>query len=92
MPGSHGEHIPPLGPVKPVLHLQADDPVLPAGELESAVIHHADQIHCTLFNGMLVDTNLRSIVESSFTLVPRRTALSLATYSLSSHARVERLK
>ena len=34
LPAAHAEHAPPLGPVKPALHVQAMAAALPAGELE----------------------------------------------------------
>ena len=43
VPAAHAVHVPPLGPVKPALHLQSEEASLPAGEVDPAMMpsrHH----------------------------------------------------
>ena len=39
VPAAHAVHVPPLGPVKPVLHAQSEEASLPAGEVDPAMMH-----------------------------------------------------
>ena len=38
VPAAHAVHVPPLGPVKPALHLQSEEASLPAGEVDPAMM------------------------------------------------------
>ena len=53
LPDVHCEHVPPLGPVKPALHVQSDTASLPAGEFE--LVGHVVQVHGSLLDRYVPD-------------------------------------
>ena len=66
VPAAHAVHVPPLGPVKPALHVQSEEASLPAGEVDPAMMRSRQlAVHAASYFGYAISYASYSIARWS---------------------------